>query len=105
MQNAWAQLSEKLADTHGQDIKYGGGPENIRDYLERLSRLGAAVEKAEKAIDLFKKSTVNALYQAKRGGTLSAADKQRLKHYRASLYEKRNSKAAVLRFLSSEMDS
>lgn len=38
-QHFWAEFSEKLADLHGQDVKYGGGPPVIRDSLDNISRL------------------------------------------------------------------
>lgn len=37
LQHTWAELSEKLADEFGHEIKYGGGGEEISSYLSRLS--------------------------------------------------------------------
>ena len=38
LQHLWAEHSEKLADKFGIAVKYGGGPENIRQRLEALSK-------------------------------------------------------------------
>ncbi len=37
LQHAWAALSEKVADSFGGDLKYGGGPDKIRTSLNELS--------------------------------------------------------------------
>jgi len=37
LQDLWAQLSEKMADALGKDLKYGGGPEEERRLLDLLS--------------------------------------------------------------------
>ncbi|MBB4845255.1 ppGpp synthetase/RelA/SpoT-type nucleotidyltransferase [Paucibacter oligotrophus] len=39
LQHLWASLSEKLADIHGHEIKYGRGPEWPRSALSLLSAL------------------------------------------------------------------
>lgn len=44
LQHLWAELSEKLADHLGNEVKYGGGPQPIRELLERLSQLVAGAE-------------------------------------------------------------
>lgn len=36
-QHFWAELSEKLADTYGQDLKYGKGNEKVLQVLKELS--------------------------------------------------------------------
>lgn len=38
LQHLWAEHSEKLADKFGIAVKYGGGPEDIRQRLEALSK-------------------------------------------------------------------
>ena len=45
LQHAWAELSEKIADEHGHEIKYGKGDDRARVFLMRLS---AATEELEK---------------------------------------------------------
>jgi hypothetical protein len=40
-------LVEKLADTRGQEIKYGGGDPNAKEMILRLSDLVARLEKIE----------------------------------------------------------
>lgn len=47
LQHAWAELSEKLADVLDPTVKYGGGPENIRIALARLSTRLWSEEEAE----------------------------------------------------------
>jgi putative GTP pyrophosphokinase len=51
MQHAWAELSEKLADRFGQDVKYGGGPANTRSLLAQASKLVAKIEHDEVEIE------------------------------------------------------
>ena len=46
LQNAWAQLSEKLADRL-PEVKYGGGPPHIRVFLDSLSKEIADFERDE----------------------------------------------------------
>jgi len=48
-QQRWAQLSEKFADLVGFEIKYGGGPENVRTVLTLLGELIYQVEQIKKA--------------------------------------------------------
>ncbi len=44
LQHVWAELSEKLADTFGIALKYGGGPVSIRKTLDDYSALIADFE-------------------------------------------------------------
>jgi putative GTP pyrophosphokinase len=44
LQHAWAELSEKLADLFGGDVKYGSGPERVRRVLDLCSELVAEFE-------------------------------------------------------------
>jgi ppGpp synthetase/RelA/SpoT-type nucleotidyltranferase len=44
LQHLWAELSEKLADALGNDVKYGGGPSHARDLLKELGELVEAAE-------------------------------------------------------------
>jgi ppGpp synthetase/RelA/SpoT-type nucleotidyltranferase len=44
LQHAWAEISEKVADDHGHEIKYGKGDESAREFLAKLSN---ATEKLE----------------------------------------------------------
>ena len=46
LQHTWAELSEKLADEFGHEIKYGGGREEVSTYLTSLSDAMFAFEKA-----------------------------------------------------------
>ena len=47
LQHLWAEYSEKLADVIDPAIKYGGGPPELRDILERFSDTVAQVEALE----------------------------------------------------------
>jgi putative GTP pyrophosphokinase len=47
LQHLWAELSEKLADRFGIDVKYGGGNEAIRIQLNSLSQNISIVEAFE----------------------------------------------------------
>ncbi len=47
LQHLWAEHSEKLADKFGIAVKYGGGPEDIRQQLEALSKGIGFVEHLE----------------------------------------------------------
>jgi hypothetical protein len=105
MQNEWAQLSEKLADIHDQAIKYGGGPKPILDELAYLTQYCATVEQREAALDEYKRAEVNALNRAKREGKMTPSDRSRLRGYLKLLAEKRNAKAAMLRYLKQEIES
>lgn len=37
LQHLWAQYSEALADRQGHELKYGGGDQRIRNFLEELA--------------------------------------------------------------------
>lgn len=47
LQHRWAEVSEKLADSIDPAVKYGGGPEWLRERLIRTSDLIAQVEQFE----------------------------------------------------------
>ena len=44
LQHVWAESSEKLADAFGNQLKYGGGPEEIRELLDDYSTMIADFE-------------------------------------------------------------
>jgi ppGpp synthetase/RelA/SpoT-type nucleotidyltranferase len=43
-QHVWAQLSERLADRYGFELKYGGGPQNVAAALSEYSDFLAAAD-------------------------------------------------------------
>lgn len=43
-QHTWAQLSERLADRYGFELKYGGGPQNVVAALAEYSEFCAAAD-------------------------------------------------------------
>ncbi|HWT06145.1 MAG TPA: hypothetical protein VN224_10345 [Xanthomonadales bacterium] len=45
IQHNWAQLSERLADRYGFELKYGGGPAHVAVALAEYSDLLVAIEK------------------------------------------------------------
>jgi putative GTP pyrophosphokinase len=49
LQHLWAEVSEKLADRYGIDVKYGGGPDLISSLLIRVSGLIPKVEAQRRA--------------------------------------------------------
>lgn len=48
LQQRWAELSEKLSDRFGAEIKYGGGSTEVRDVLDSYSELIASLEGTER---------------------------------------------------------
>jgi ppGpp synthetase/RelA/SpoT-type nucleotidyltranferase len=56
LQHAWAEVSEKLSDVEDPTIKYGGGSNELRGLLERVSMLTAKLEKSERTVMDFSKS-------------------------------------------------
>ncbi len=44
IQDRWAQLSEKLADKYGVDVKYGGGLDVVQEALRAMSDLGTSID-------------------------------------------------------------
>ncbi len=50
LQDLWAQCSERLADMHGIEVKYGGGPPKIVALLDRLSEFIADIEQTQMKI-------------------------------------------------------
>jgi hypothetical protein len=46
-QHGWAEYSEILDRVAGGDVKYGGGPADIREPLDRLSEIVARLERGE----------------------------------------------------------
>lgn len=51
LQDRWAQISEKLADRYGIEVKYGGGDEASRAALHRLSNEIQRIETVELRIE------------------------------------------------------
>jgi putative GTP pyrophosphokinase len=50
LQHRWAELSEKLSDVWEHDIKYGGGPLQIRRALDETSQSVERIERPEIAL-------------------------------------------------------
>lgn len=44
LQHLWAEWSEKLSDLVGPEVKYGGGPPEIKELLERASFMVGSVD-------------------------------------------------------------
>jgi len=64
IQNFWASISEKVADLHGQEVKYGGGPPELQRHLIDLSEAFRVAEDRNEQYALTHVSVV----QAKRSG-------------------------------------
>ncbi|MCE2969867.1 MAG: RelA/SpoT domain-containing protein [Burkholderiales bacterium] len=52
LQHHWAQLSERLADVFGSELKYGGGPAEVKQLLLECSALVADLESREPAMPM-----------------------------------------------------
>jgi ppGpp synthetase/RelA/SpoT-type nucleotidyltranferase len=80
LQNSWAQATESLADSFDPEIKYGRGPDLIRNILDRVSTIIATNENSE--ADLIElRATVKGGILLNRVGTLETQSmelKQRL---------------------------
>jgi hypothetical protein len=46
-QHGWAEYSEALDRLSGGDVKYGGGPADVRESLDRLSLIVASIEQGQ----------------------------------------------------------
>ena len=56
LQHLWADVSEKSSDVLDPTIKYGGGPDQWRNFLTRSSEVVAAYEVAEARHEVFETS-------------------------------------------------
>ena len=54
LQHLWAEISERLADLMGADLKYGRGPAEALETLESNSKLVEAFEDLERRISDLK---------------------------------------------------
>lgn len=61
-QHDWAEISEKLSDKFGLDVKYGGGPYEVHSFLHELSDLTAEIERHQ----ITRDSLANALSNSRR---------------------------------------
>jgi len=50
LQQVWAEVSEKLADVIDPSIKYGGGPAEVRQSLDRMTTIVGLIEKLEMVV-------------------------------------------------------
>jgi putative GTP pyrophosphokinase len=50
LQHLWAEFSEKCSDVVDPEIKYGGGPENLRQSLGEMSAKVSQLEAAQKSL-------------------------------------------------------
>ena len=57
LQHLWANLSEKLADMVDPAVKYGGGPANVRELLDGISREIWEMESLERGIASHREGT------------------------------------------------
>ena len=63
LQNSWAQGTESLADSFDPEIKYGGGPEQLRHVLELVSTRIAGVEDNETSLIALRASVPGGVLQ------------------------------------------
>jgi ppGpp synthetase/RelA/SpoT-type nucleotidyltranferase len=55
-QHIWGEISEKYADLYGSEIKYGGGSQEIRRTLKRMSTSIARYERLERRLARLRES-------------------------------------------------
>ena len=68
IQNYWASISERMADIHGQEVKYGGGSPDLQVQLVRLAH---AFESAEQTNEAYASASARVV-QARRRGVSNA---------------------------------
>lgn len=73
-QHAWAEISEKLADRFGQEVKYGKGPDFVHDFLGRLSVICTELDEIDNDKVLLSKQTV--VVRAAKGAAARDAKKK-----------------------------
>lgn len=56
LQHAWAEVSEKISDVLDADIKYGGGPTEVRATLDKLSNHIKSEEDQEESLRILRES-------------------------------------------------
>ncbi len=64
LQHLWAQWSESLATTVGQEIKYGGGPESLKRRLEVESATIAQLEERHGQVNIALAASLRGLSQS-----------------------------------------
>lgn len=78
LQHLWAEVSEKLAERHGVEVKYGGGPKWVRSELLATAGKIADIERVEELLyDLRQR--------AKTGGELTATLDAEIERFEAML--------------------
>ena len=81
LQNGWAQYSEKLADMHGMQVKYGRGTAQVRKDLTYLSDAVKSIENYEAKADEQKRLVMNELFRRKREGVLTTREQREYDNY------------------------
>lgn len=82
LQHLWAELSEKLSDRFGIELKYGGGAVSLRDFLLKYANLVAEVEKQERQL-----LVLSARLRAGRTGSADFIEEERIQQRFANLRE------------------
>lgn len=67
-QHAWAEISEKISDAYGQEIKYGQGEQWALDFLSQLSLLSERLEAADTRIVDFNRDRSVLMRESERRG-------------------------------------
>lgn len=76
LQHAWAELSEKLSDRLGAEIKYGKGDEQVRTVLDLVSATIAMLESARTRYLVLLAKRTNIVETIRRVSTQSLAETQ-----------------------------
>jgi len=96
LQHGWAELSEKMSDAFGLDVKYGGGPQEAREVLIQCSDLIAATEITETQLG-------ETLKKAKKSGVRVPAEiRKQIANARSQL---RDQKRSLTKFLTTAVKS
>jgi hypothetical protein len=84
-----------LADSYGQDVKYGGGPQPVQQLLRAQSDWIRDVESFEVSLDEYKSAFINELLRKnRRGGRHDASERSLLKAYQDRQAMKRRQRVA-----------
>ena len=103
-QDRWAQVSERLAVQFGADVKYGGGPQWIRDALSGYSETVRICEQLEwqhwdmshRALDLHERTSDSRTAQDRETLMTHAAELERRVHDQRSRLEQELESIAAL---------
>lgn len=74
LQHAWAELSEKISDSYGQEIKYGGGVSWAQDFLGALAKRVEEIERLREELKKVQTQIKDALRKSAKRRALKLQD-------------------------------